>query len=132
MARADPPSGAGGSTRVRIGHGEPAVEQSLRRVGGVCVMHAAMEGVSFVVPVRNGARFIGGVLEAIAAQADGRRFEMIVVDDGSVDGTAVILERCMARMPLRVIRSGLQGGGSRAELERGNGQVSSGAAAALN
>jgi glycosyltransferase involved in cell wall biosynthesis len=95
-------------------------------------MDAAMEGVSFVIPVRNGARFIGGVLEAIAAQADGRPFEMIVVEDGSVDGTAPILERCSTRMPLRIIQTGRRVGGSRTELERGKTDVSCGAAAALN
>jgi GT2 family glycosyltransferase len=46
--------------------------------------------VSFVVPVRNGARWLDRVLTAIAAQADGRPFEVIVVDDASVDGSRAI------------------------------------------
>src|SRR5437870_13543535 len=51
---------------------------------------AGMEaaGVSFVVPVRNGAGLIRETLESILAQADGRPLEVIVVDDGSADGSA--------------------------------------------
>ena len=54
----------------------------------------AREGVSFVVPVHNGAAFLQGVLDAIARQADGRPMEIVVVDDGSRDLTPEILERC--------------------------------------
>ena len=95
-------------------------------------MHADMEGVSFVIPVRNGARFIGGVLEAIAAQADGRPFEVIAVDDGSVDGTAAILERYATGMPLRVIQTERPAERSRTELEHATAKGPAGAAAALN
>ena len=41
-------------------------------------------GVSFVVPVHNGRRWLPAVLDAIDAQRDGRPFEVIVVDDGSI------------------------------------------------
>jgi glycosyltransferase involved in cell wall biosynthesis len=44
-------------------------------------------GVSFVVPVHNGRRWLPAVLDAIDAQCDGRPFEVIVVDDGSSDGS---------------------------------------------
>ena len=44
-------------------------------------------GVSFVVPVHNGRRWLPAVLDAIDAQRDGRPFEVIVVDDGSTDGS---------------------------------------------
>ena len=44
-------------------------------------------GVSFVIPVHNGRRWLPAVLDAIDAQRDGRPFEIIVVDDGSTDGS---------------------------------------------
>jgi glycosyltransferase involved in cell wall biosynthesis len=43
--------------------------------------------VSVLVPVHNGERFIATALESLMAQ-DYRRFEAIVIDDGSTDGTA--------------------------------------------
>jgi glycosyl transferase family 2 len=46
------------------------------------------EGVSFVVPVHNGAAWIRDTLEAIVAQDDGRPMEIIVVDDRSGDESA--------------------------------------------
>ena len=49
---------------------------------------SAQLGVSFVVPVHNGARWLGAALTAIRAQADGRPFEIWVVDDDSTDGSA--------------------------------------------
>src|SRR5437870_5517111 len=62
-----------------------------------------MEGVSFVVPVHNGAVWIRETLDAIVAQADGRPMEIIVVDDGSRDGSAEILHQLAAHWPLRVL-----------------------------
>ena len=44
-------------------------------------------GVSFVVPVHNGRRSLTRVLEGIELQRDGRPFEIIMVDDGSSDGS---------------------------------------------
>jgi glycosyltransferase involved in cell wall biosynthesis len=50
-----------------------------------------MEGplVSVIVPVYNGDRFLAAALESILSQ-DYHPFEVIVVDDGSTDGTAGI------------------------------------------
>lgn len=45
-------------------------------------------GVSFVVPVHNGRRWLPEVIAAIEAQKDGRPFEIIAVEDGSTDGSA--------------------------------------------
>jgi glycosyltransferase involved in cell wall biosynthesis len=50
-------------------------------------------GVSFVVPVYNGARWLDEMLAAIFAQADGRPLEVLVVDDGSRDDSPAILRR---------------------------------------
>ena len=47
-------------------------------------------GVSFVVPVHNGERTLKHALESILAQADGRPFEVLVVDDQSTDGSAAL------------------------------------------
>src|SRR5437867_4041956 len=47
-------------------------------------------GVSFVVPVRNGRPWLEAVLAAILAQDDGRPLEVLVVDDGSTDGSGEI------------------------------------------
>ena len=54
------------------------LEQRVRRHGG-----RVMTGVSFVVPVHNGGPRLAETLASIAAQADGRPMEIIVVEDGS-------------------------------------------------
>ncbi|MCA1651521.1 MAG: glycosyltransferase [Acidobacteria bacterium] len=53
----------------------------------------AGQGVTFVLPVLNGRRWLGEVLDGIAAQHDGRPFEILAVDDGSVDGSVLALRR---------------------------------------
>ena len=62
-------------------------------------------GVSFVVPVHNGERWLDEALASILAQRDGRPFEVIAVDDGSVDGSAAILDRHAAAGTVRVLRT---------------------------
>jgi glycosyltransferase involved in cell wall biosynthesis len=47
--------------------------------------------VSVIIPVRDGESMIGACLDAIAAQRLDVPFEIIVVDDGSVDRTAQIV-----------------------------------------
>ncbi len=74
-------------------------------------------GVSFVVPVRDGERFIGCVLDAILAEDDGRPFEVVVVDDGSSDGTADFLVGSMDEPRLRVIQG--EGRGAAAAINIG-------------
>lgn len=48
--------------------------------------------VSVVIPVFNGERFLDATLASVFAQ-DYRPIEVIVVDDGSTDGTRAVLER---------------------------------------
>lgn len=62
-----------------------------------------MEGVSFVVPVHNGAACVREALESILAQADGRPMEIIVVDDASQDDSSAVLQRLAERWPLRIV-----------------------------
>jgi glycosyltransferase involved in cell wall biosynthesis len=50
------------------------------------------EPISCIVPVHNGAAFIDQAIESILAQTH-RRFEVLVVDDGSSDDTPAIVRR---------------------------------------
>lgn len=76
-----------------------------------------MEGVSFVVPVHNGASCIRETLEAILAQADGRPMEVILVDDRSHDGSSTVLRRLARIWPLRIVAG--EGRGAAAAINTG-------------
>ncbi len=63
--------------------------------------------ISVVVPVYNEQDNIGPLLDSLrdALEGLGRPYELIVVDDGSTDGTAARLREATARVPsLRVVR----------------------------
>lgn len=62
-----------------------------------------MTGVSFVVPVHNGAAHITDTVASIAAQADGRPLEIIVVEDRSTDGSAAVLRSLARAHPLTIV-----------------------------
>ena len=47
--------------------------------------------VTCIIPVWNGEEFLAGAIESVLAQ-DHRPIEVLVVDDGSTDGTAVLAE----------------------------------------
>ena len=67
-------------------------------------------GVSVILPVYNGERDLAQAIESILAQtfAD---FELIIVDDGSTDNTASILEQYAARdQRIRVLRNSVNRG----------------------
>ena len=49
--------------------------------------------VTVVVPVRNGSAVIGRCLDALAAQTDAPDHDIVVVDNGSTDGTADVVRR---------------------------------------
>src|SRR5260370_40769359 len=65
--------------------------------------------VDVVIPVRNGARYIACCLDSIMAQTMPAR-ATIVVDDGSTDDTAAIVEGYMGRWPaLQLVRTRKRG-----------------------
>ena len=76
-----------------------------------------MTGVSFVIPVHNGAAHLADVIASIAAQDDGRPFEIIAVEDGSTDGSAALLESLAQSYPITIIRG--PGGGAAAAVNAG-------------
>lgn len=65
-----------------------------------------MTGVSVVVPVYNGARFITAALESVLGQS-AEILECIVVDDGSQDETAKVVGAFVP--PVRFVRQARQG-----------------------
>lgn len=59
--------------------------------------------VSVIMPVLNGQRFIGEAIQSIAAQTYSN-CELVVVDDGSTDGTAEKVRSFMDRLEIRYVR----------------------------
>jgi glycosyltransferase involved in cell wall biosynthesis len=60
----------------------------------------AAPAVSVIVPVRNEADNVGPLAEEIAAAMSGRwSFELVFVNDGSIDETAAVLSRLMSARP---------------------------------
>ena len=76
-----------------------------------------MEGVSFVVPVHNGAACVREALESIVVQADHRPMEIIVVDDCSQDDSSAVLRRLADVWPLRIVAG--EGRGAAAAINAG-------------
>ena len=80
-------------------------------------------GISFVVPAYNEENGIEGVVERLSGLGLGVPVEIVVVDDGSADGTAAVLARIAPRYPaLRVIRHP-QNRGYGAALKTGFGRA---------
>jgi len=73
-----------------------------------------MTGVSFVVTVYNKAPFLPAVLGAIFAQEGDFARQVIVVDDGSTDASAAILERLAATHPEMTLIRQQNGGPAKA------------------
>lgn len=76
-----------------------------------------MPDLSVVVPVFDEALNIAKLVDEIAAALDGvARYEIVIVDDGSVDETAAVVGLCQARLPgrLRLVRHAARCGQSAA------------------
>src|ERR1035437_3719239 len=58
--------------------------------------------LSVIMPIRNGAAFLGAALESVAREAC-EGVELVVVDDGSTDASLSILARYRDRLPMRVL-----------------------------
>ncbi|HSH88947.1 MAG TPA: glycosyltransferase family 2 protein [Ramlibacter sp.] len=77
--------------------------------------------VSVVMGVYNGAASLAATIDSVLAQ-EGCALELIVVDDGSIDGTPAILRACAQRDPrLRVF--GQSNAGLTSALVRGCGEA---------
>lgn len=80
-------------------------------------MTEARVGVSFVVPVHNGAAHLADALTAVLAEDDGRPFEVVVVDDGSTDASPEVIRRFAADPRVRAITG--EGRGAAAAVNQG-------------
>lgn len=69
-------------------------------------MSATSPRISVVIAARNAADHIGETLASLEAQQDSQQFEVIVVNDGSTDDTASIVEETAARDPRFKLYSG--------------------------
>ncbi|QEC50091.1 glycosyltransferase [Baekduia soli] len=79
--------------------------------------------VSVIIPTRNGAARLPGVLGALAAQTPGAGdFEVIIVDDGSGDDTAAVAAAAGARV-VSVARSGGPGAATNRGIAQATGQL---------
>jgi GT2 family glycosyltransferase len=65
--------------------------------------------VTFLIPVLNGERTLSACLEAVLANLRGREAEIIVVDDGSTDGSCALLQRFEQEHRIRLLRGKGQG-----------------------
>lgn len=67
--------------------------------------------ISIIVPVRNGLPWVEDQLHAIAAQGNDHDWELLVVDNGSTDGTAAVVDAFVEAHPWsrRVDGAGLAG-----------------------
>ena len=67
--------------------------------------------VSVVIPARDAAATLGAQLTALSAQRTTRRYEVVVADNGSTDGTAALARSFAGRVPgLRVVDAGARAG----------------------
>ncbi|MEM0359319.1 MAG: polyprenol monophosphomannose synthase [Candidatus Hadarchaeales archaeon] len=73
--------------------------------------------VSVVVPTYNEAGNLPPLIRRLARALRGRRWEVVVVDDGSPDGTGKVAEILARKYPVRLVQRGKRGGLSSAVVE---------------
>jgi GT2 family glycosyltransferase len=61
--------------------------------------------LSVIMPAYNGEKFIASALESVAAQDNGH-IELVIVDDGSSDGTLDLIHDFTNRVPIRLLTPG--------------------------
>ncbi|HEV7492803.1 glycosyltransferase family 2 protein [Baekduia sp.] len=80
--------------------------------------------VSVIIPTKNGARRLPDLFAALAAQTVGRdAFEVLVVDDGSTDDTAAVVEASGIARVVSAGRSLGQGGATNLGIEHARGEI---------
>ncbi len=67
---------------------------------------SASPEISIIIPVYNGEKYIGECLSSVLLNTVNAAFEIIVVDDGSTDDTAKIVQRFSCRY-IRIEKSGV-------------------------
>ena len=90
-----------------------------RARGGAVRMTGIGVDLSLVVPARDEVAALGPLIAEIDAALRGRRFEAIVVDDGSTDGTPETLAALAARHPWLRWRRNEACGGQSAAIRQG-------------
>ena len=73
-------------------------------MAGITEVSSVEPVVSVIVSTRNRAHYLGDSLQALTAQQCRRPYEIVVVDNGSTDGTAALLDE-WTRRDLRVVRT---------------------------
>ena len=66
-------------------------------------------GVSFVIPVHNGRRWLADVVAAIWSQPDHGPVEVLAVEDGSTDGSRELLEQYARAGRIKVVKGERRG-----------------------
>ncbi len=79
--------------------------------------------VSVIIPCHNAARYLGETIDSVLAQAS-PAFELIVIDDGSTDGTGEIIDRYRRRLDGQLISQSGPNRGVSAARNRGTALAS--------
>jgi glycosyltransferase involved in cell wall biosynthesis len=87
-------------------------------MGVALVDTSNLPSISVIIPCYNAARFLPETLESVLAQTFSE-FELIVIDDGSTDGTAQVIDRYRLRLGERLISESGPNRGVSAARNRG-------------
>src|ERR1700677_4637652 len=76
-----------------------------RDVAGSALIVGMSISLSVIIPTYNGERFLASALESVAAQDNGH-IDLVIVDDGSSDGTLDIIHHFAKSFPIRLLTPG--------------------------